>query len=434
MVFSNHFTTGPGRPWRGVAARAGRLFAGACLHAALVLNATGAAGQSLRVATFNVSLNRNSAGRLIADLSTPNNLQARQVAEVLQRVRPDVVLLNEFDFDAAGDAARLFQDNYLSARQDTTGSGSPPAAILYPYRFSAPSNTGVSSGTDFDGDGSIDDFGFGNFPGQYGMVVYSRYPIDAAAARTFQTFLWGAMPGNRIPANYTQDGIDAARLSSKSHWDLPIDVSGRRLHVLASHPTPPVFDDPVFDQNGRRNADEIRFWADYVDPAASSYIRDDNGIGGGLAADQSFVILGDMNSDPLDGDSLPGAAMQLLDSPRVNATVRPASAGGTEDSAIEGGVNNRHLGDPALDTADFGFPGNLRVDYVLPSTDLAVRSSGVFWPTTADPLSALASGTIPSDHRLVYVDVTFVPEPASATLLVIGLLILARKRRVRGRR
>ena len=72
------------------------------------------------------------------------------------------------------------------------------------------------------------------------------------------------------------------------------------------------------------------------------------------------------------------------------------------------GVNLEHLGDPALDTADFAEPpGNIRVDYVLPSRSLKIEDAGVFWPTSDDPLFRLV-GTYPfptSDHRLVWVDV-----------------------------
>ena len=75
-----------------------------------------AAAAPVRFATYNASLNRPSQGRLILDLSTPNNRQAGLVAETIQRVRPDVLLINEFDFDAAGEAAALFQQNYLAVR------------------------------------------------------------------------------------------------------------------------------------------------------------------------------------------------------------------------------------------------------------------------------------------------------------------------------
>jgi hypothetical protein len=374
---------------------------------------------TVRIATFNASLNRSADGELVADLSTPDDVQVQAVAEIIQRVRPDVVLVNEFDFDETGVAAQLFQDNYLSVAQD----GADP--IEFPYRFVAPSNTGIASGLDLNNDdvvgGPDDAFGFGFFPGQFGMAVYSRYPIVESDVRTFQHFLWKDMPTALLPDDpatpepadwYSAEELEVFRLSSKSHWDLPIEIGGRVVHLLASHPTPPVFDGPE-DRNGRRNFDEIRFWADYVQPGRRSrYIYDDAGRRGGLSPGESFVIAGDLNSDPLDGDSIPGAAQQLLEHPRVNTSVTPASDGAVEQSALQGGANEDHLGDPRFDTADFADtdPGNLRADYVLPGKSLRINDAGVFWPTTDDPLFQLV-GTFPfpsSDHRLVWVDV-YVP-------------------------
>ena len=162
------------------------------------------------------------------------------------------------------------------------------------------------------------------------------------------------------------------------------------------------------DRNGLRNHDEIRFWADYVRGGrAARYQYDDEGRRGGLRPGSSFVILGDYNADPLDGDSVDTAIDQLLRHPRITDP-QPTSAGGPEASALQEGANLDHLGDAALDTADFAdsAPGNLRVDYVLPSRDLRVRDAGVFWPAAADPLSQL-TGAYPfpsSDHRLVWAD------------------------------
>ncbi|MTG88069.1 endonuclease/exonuclease/phosphatase family protein [Cellulosimicrobium sp. BIT-GX5] len=369
---------------------------------------------TLRVATYNASLNRAAAGELEADLSTPDDPQAATIAEVLQRTRPDVVLLNEFDHVPDHRAVDLFRDHYLEVPQ----GGAQP--IDYPYAYVAPSNTGVPSGFDLNDDGTVgggdDAFGFGDFEGQYGMVVLSRYPIDTRGVRTFQHFLWKDMPGALLPDDpatpepadwFTPEELEVVRLSSKSHWDVPVRVGRQTVHVLASHPTPPTFDGPE-DRNGRRNHDEIRFWADYVTPGkASRYVSDDAGRRGGLHPGESFVVLGDQNADPLDGDSVEAAIDQLLDHPRVQDPA-PRSAGAVEAAALQGGANATHRGDPALDTADFAdtAPGNLRADYVLPSRDLRVRDAGVFWPVQADPLSRL-TGVFPfpsSDHRLVWVD------------------------------
>lgn len=355
----------------------------------------------LRIATFNASLNRAAEGELVADLSTPDDPQAREVAEVVQRARPDVLLINEFDY--APEAVDLFRDNYLAVGQN----GADP--IEFPYAFIAPSNTGVPSGFDLNNDGTVggpdDALGFGVFPGQYGMLVLSAFPIDTDEVRTFQNFLWRDLPDNRIPEGfYAPEELDVLPLSSKSHWDVPVEVGDHTVHVLASHPTPPTFDGPE-DRNGNRNADEIAFWRHYVQwGEAGRALYDDEGVHGGLAPDARFVILGDQNSDPLDGDSVEGASEQLLTARRV-IDPTPTSDGGAEAAQLQGGANLTHESDPQFDTADFGEPepGNLRADYVLPSWPMEVQGSGVFWPVAADPLARLNDA---SDHHLVHVDLT----------------------------
>jgi hypothetical protein len=366
----------------------------------------------VRFSTFNASLNRFNAGDLVAELSGPGSSQPDTIAEIIQRTRPDVLLINEFDYDAIGLAAQYFQDNYLSV---VHGDAQP---IFYPHRYVAPSNTGIPSGRDLDKNGIVggpgDAFGFGFYPGQYGMVVYSKFPIDYDSIRTFQNFLWNDMPGAMLPINpdgtpwYDEEDVDIFRLSSKSHWDVPIIIGRKTVHFLTSHPTPPVFDGPE-DRNGVRNHDEIRFWADYVIPFRSGYIYDDNMNYGGLGPGAMFVIAGDQNTDPLDGDSVTGSIQQLLEHPLVNTKITPDSEGAVEQSALQGGANDTHLSNPAFDTADFSDfnPGNLRTDYVLPRKNLRITDARVFWPFISDPLFPLV-GTFPfpsSDHRLVWVDV-----------------------------
>ena len=219
-------------------------------------------------------------------------------------------------------------------------------------------------------------------------------------------------PDTPEPADwYSAEELDVVRLSSKSHWDVPIAIGGRTVHFLVSHPTPPVFDGPE-DRNGTRNYDEIRFWADYVIPSRSGYIYDDSGTVGGIRPGDAFVIAGDQNADPYDGDSIPGAIQQLLEHPLVNTRMTPSSEGAVEQSILQGGANLTHISDPANDTADFSdsTPGNLRADYVLPSRRMRMAGAGVFWPLAADPLFPLV-GVFPfpsSDHRLVWIDV-YVP-------------------------
>lgn len=361
--------------------------------------------RTVRVATFNAALNRPEAGALAAEL-TAGSAQARAVAEIIQRAAPDVLLLQEFDHDPA--ALDHFRAAYLAVSQ----SGADP--IDYPYVFAPPSNTGEPSGLDLDGDGEVggpgDAHGFGQFPGQYAFAILSRFPIDEAAVRTLQTLRWAAMPDARVPTLpesgapfYPEAGWQALRLSSKNHVDVPIRVDGRVLHLVAAHPTPPVFDGPE-DRNGKRNHDEIRFWVDYVSQGDGEYIYDDDGRQGGIGRSATWIVAGDLNADPVDGDAIDAAIEELANSNRANRKCIPSSAGALAASRSQGGMNARHRGNPRHDTADFNdeYSGNLRVDYLLTARRTDVVGCGVFWPAPDEPGADQVGFT---DHHLVWMDV-----------------------------
>lgn len=384
------------------------------LTALAACSTSNAAPTELRIASFNIAMGLPEKGKLCQNLATGQELRLQQVAEILQRVRPDIVVLNEFDYDPDCDAAALFNGHYLA--QSRNGQ----QAITYDYSYRGPVNTGVDSGLDLDGNGITgepqDAWGYGAFPGQYGMLVLSSFPIRHGATRTFQQFLWSGLPNALKPLNpdgsnfYPEDVWRQLRLSSKSYWDLTIDVNGKDLHLLAHHPTPPVFDGPE-DRNGKRNFDENRFWIEYLGSADNSYITDDEGRTGGLDEGARFVIAGDLNADPVDGDSIgdgvatDGAVGQLLAFELINASCIPTSSGGREASILQGGVNLQHKGDPAADTSDFNDErtGNLRMDYVLPFADIMVRDCGVYWPAKSEAGHDLIDA---SDHRLVWLDIS----------------------------
>ena len=363
----------------------------------------------VRIASFNAALNRPEPGQLLEELRGGGCEQARQIAEIVQRNGIDVLLLCELDRDDAAASAAVFADEYLAVSQN----GAAP--IRFDFRFVGEVNTGEPSGVDLDGDGNIggpgDAYGYGAFPGQYGMALFSRHPILVDEIRTFRELPWMSMPEAVRPDGfYTEAAWAKMRLSSKSHWDVPVGVAGKRIHVLCSHPTPPVFDGPE-DRNGCRNHDEIRFWVDYLTPEKSGWIVDDKGVAGGLAEGVDFVLLGDLNCDPVDGEGLQDALRALLAHPRIQDP-EPRSDGGAEESTREWGVNASQKGDPALDTGDFEDvpgkgPGNLRVDYVLVSRSLGVDGEGVFWPLDYMDTRKLEDA---SDHRLVWVDVLVPPE------------------------
>ncbi|MFN3202892.1 MAG: endonuclease/exonuclease/phosphatase family protein [Bradymonadia bacterium] len=371
----------------------------------------------VRFATFNAALNRNSAGELGRDLATGDHPQAQAVAEIVQRARPDVLLLQEFDRDP--EALSQFIEDYLKVSQGGA------EAIDYPHVYQPEVNTGVPSGFDLDGNGKAgdpgDSKGFGKFPGQYGFAILSRWPIATDRIRSYQNLPWSTLPDALRPSKadgtgswYTDEAWAALPLSSKNHVDVPVRTPQGVIHVIAAHPTPPVFDGPE-DRNGRRNFDELRLVAAMLAPAAPAWLVDDTGGRRGLPSMSAFVIMGDMNADPRDGDSVKGAIAQVLEHPRVNPAAAsgvhtPQSAGGTANAEKRPADRPPLKGDPAHHTAGWG----LRVDYALPSANLEVKASGVFWPTAAEPHGDLVQPKMvdgkrrdpSSDHRLVWVDVS----------------------------
>jgi hypothetical protein len=393
------------------------------LFALGVLCSCAAAGQpergavALRVATFNLG----DVGT--AELVRGDVPRLRRLAEVIQRIRPNVVLLNEIAYDVAGGPgvpageapgqnAGRFIENYLAV---------PQAAGLKPLRytaFMAATNTGMPSGFDLDRSGAVvteypppaeggasaaarayggDCWGFGTYPGQYGMalLVDSRLKLHTEQVRTFRLLPWDYVPGAFLPKQpetgepwFSEEQLEVVRLSSKSHWDVPVELpNGVVVHLLCSHPTPPAFDGPEM-RNKRRNFDEIRFWADYI--AGEPYLVDDANRPGGLPPGEPFIILGDLNADPDEGDSFKDPIGLLLSDRRIDGACVPVS-----DIAVE------NL--DADDTASFG----LRVDYVLPSRGIEVTACGVWRQVpTGTP------GTdFPSDHFPVWADIRVPPPP-----------------------
>jgi endonuclease/exonuclease/phosphatase family metal-dependent hydrolase len=336
-------------------------------------------------------------------LSSGEHPQVKNIAEIIQRVNPDILLLNEFDYiEDKAKGVDAFIDNYLNISQ----SGQP--AVDYPYSYIAPVNTGIATPFDLDNNGKAEKIGadaqgFGMYPGHYGMAILSKYPIDVENIHTFQRFKWQHMPHPQetlIPDGsegtskakpwYNEKEWAALRLSSKSHWDVPVLVKGKTIHILAMHPTPPAFDGAE-DRNGKRNHDEIRLMADYLSPNEGAYIYDDNNEKVSLEADANFVLVGDFNAADVGDKYRVGVIEQLLNHPLVSSEFVPKSQGGAESFDSE--YSDRF-------TASWG----ARVDYVLPSKGLDVESGGVFWPTKSSELYRLIENrNASSDHRIVWV-------------------------------
>jgi Endonuclease/Exonuclease/phosphatase family len=326
------------------------------------------AADPIRIATYNTELSRDGPGLLLRDILRGEDDQIPAVMAIIARVSPDILLLQGIDYDAMGYALAAFTDAL-----ETVGAA-------YPYQLALRPNTGIPTGLDLDGNGRLGDArdaqGYGRFNGAGGMAVLSRFPIDMGAVVDHSGFLWADLPGGQAREVLSPQALAIQRLASVAAWEVPIAVEGQVLRLLTIHATPPVFDGPE-DRNGRRNADELRFWQWQIESGAVA---------------PPFVLAGVLNADPVDGDARRETLRAMLDHPALQDPA-PQSAGG-------GGTDTADWRDPV--------PGNLRASYILPSADIRVTGSGVFWPAEDDPDRALLGGSDgngASRHRLVWIDI-----------------------------
>ena len=314
----------------------------------------------LRIATFHTELSRKGPGLLVRDLERSKpDAQIDAIIATVAAAQPDILVLQGLDWDMS---PRVFEA--LQKRLSNAGLAGMHGFALQP-------NAGFPSGVDLDGDGQTngpgDSFGWGRFSGQGGMMILSRLPPEAARAEDFSHMLWRELPDHQMPRHPDGSPFPSAeawavwRLSSVGHWAVPIALpDGRDLWLLAFHAAPPVFDGPE-DRNGRRNADEIRLWHHVLDGTIESPVT------------RPFVIAGSANLDPARGDGRHAAIRDLLAHPDVQDP-HPRDRNGEDHTVTWEGA------------------GKMRVDYVLPSTQVTVIDSGIL----------RSAG---SRHGLVWVDI-----------------------------
>jgi len=340
----------------------------------------GARAEGLRIGYLHSELSRDGPGLMLRDIEA-RVPQVVALLAVIEATGADVLVLGDVDYDAGSVAL---------------GALNAGLARPYPYVLALPGNAGIDTGLDLDGDGRLggprDMQSYGRFAGQGGLGLLSRLPILTEDVVSLNDLLWRDLPGSLLVDMQGREGRDALgagvqRLSSGGHWIVPLRLaSGGRLTLLAFHASAPVFDGPE-DRNGRRNHDEIALWRRLLDGALPV-----------PPPAPPLVLLGTANVDPEDGEGRAEAIRGLLGDPRLQDP-RPVSAGGA------GASTGPRTGDPALHSVDWNEPGpgNLRVDYILPSAGLRVSLAGIVWPRPGEALSAEAVEA--SRHRLVWVNI-----------------------------
>ena len=316
----------------------------------------------MRIATFAAPLSRDGPGLLLRDIQRGEDDQLVAIAQIIDLIAPDVLVLTDFDYDLDGLALDAFAQSL---------------ELDLPYRFALAPNTGVPTGLDIDGNGwrgdARDAQGYGRFVGDGGMAILSRFAVIEDKVQDLSHLLWRDLEGAQLP---TLDGEpffsapiqDTLRLSATGHWIVPLQLSDdEALSLMVFAATPPVFDGPE-DMNGLRNRDELRLWETVLSATAP----------------EGFVIAGNANLDPSNGAGLQDAMQAFLRRPDLT---------------------DPHTGQPNADWGSDG-PGQLRVSYILPSTTWEIAAAGTFWPAPKTPESDLIGddGAAAGPHRMIWVD------------------------------
>ncbi|WP_209599229.1 endonuclease/exonuclease/phosphatase family protein [Ruegeria sp. HKCCSP351] len=327
-----------------------------------------AQAEVVRIATYNTELSRKGPGLLLRDIQR-DDAQVLAVVDVIASARPDIIALQGIDWDLNNTAVTALTGKLRNAGLD------------YGYYLATQPNAGLETSLDLDGDGKTQGPGdaqsWGQFTGQGGLAVLSRYEIITAEVQDYSELLWRSLPGATLPGvNGHPFPSDAAhqiqRLSSTAHWVVPIETPYGRLNLMTFHAAPPVFDGPE-DRNGLRNQDEIRLWSVLLNGEL------------GPVPEGPFVIAGDANLDPTRGEGRKQAIQSLLAHPRLQDPLPKDPSGSTS-------------------TVAWKATGEMRVDYVLPSADLRISDAGITWPEEGTKLYESAMRA--SRHRLVWIDVT----------------------------
>jgi hypothetical protein len=306
-----------------------------------------------------------------AAFATGQHGLGRALAAVVQRQAPDLLLLTGLPAEAAAEVAAMLRSRYFAIGQE----GLDP--IDYEFVWTG-------------GPGSQ-------------LVVCSRHPILTERVRDFAALPWGTLPGAAAPPELAAQPLWAGGCAV-----VPIGIGA----VAANHVlqvvcvVPDAATTSAVGVQAVRRDDGLRGLGALVGGESADWLVDAAGRRGGLAAQESFVVLGPLGCDPEDGPFATAAQAALLGLPALQDPA-PRSAGAAEAHQLQWGANAAHRGDPGRDTADLDDTvgvglGNLRLDYALAGRSLEVLGSGVFWPGERAGAGPAASV---SPHHLVWIDV-----------------------------
>ncbi len=371
----------------------------------------GGSGSSSVTKPSKITIGHFNIRELTTDkLLDENDEQATAAAEIIGRFNPDIMEINELQFDIeniphtgnpgmpkADAKAPTFNAGESNASRLGDRAGKTNSDAVWDYSVVTLGNSGLYwSG---DNPSNADEFvlrGWGEFKGRFNTGLLSRYPILTDEIRVINDFKWKDLPDNHIADLEANEGIevpDDFPLFEKSLNIIPVDIAGTKLYFVLIHTVAPGWD----RIGSYRNFDELH--------GVELFLSGELPGVDPLPDDARFIIMGDLNSDSDEeegSDSLPGAIQQLANHPKVAAWY--PSGNGTKG---KNGAHNSYCSgcghDDGTMVSDPTKAWQMQLDYMLPSETLGKPASGkIFWP---DPKTEKADWELScraSDHKMLF--------------------------------
>jgi hypothetical protein len=357
---------------------------------------------AIRVGHFNIK--EFSTAKLLDG----SDQQASAAAEVIARHAADIVCINEIQYDMVNTPSQGmpgapfaqpggFDGGAENATRLADRVRGFDAAVDYTDRLITRGNSGFYWNGDDLGQSWYILRGWGEFAGRFNTAVLSRYPILRDQVRVITDVPWESLPENTIAQMERDLGFGVPPgfpIFEKSLNIVPVDLGEHGiLYLVLLHTVSPAFD-PI---NPYRNYDELRALRMFLDAELPGVEP--------LPEGARFMVIGDLNADPDDGDGLPGAIQQVLEHPSVVAWF-PEGHGTKGDN----GQYNTYLSGCGNDDGVVVNPTQkfqMQLDYILPSQNIGEPSAGaIFWPDFMAEQDDFALRCYASDHSYMFADVT----------------------------
>lgn len=243
----------------------------------------------------------------IKELSSPKlskeNLQIKEVKAVLKDYEPDLLFINELQYDIPGSP----NNNYMSEGINLDNLKNL-LGLKNRYISFYPANTGKKAKKNSNGEyyadpntpGArelADQVNFGTIPHQYSSGLISKYPIVQENVitdlkwkdfnRNIDLSKFKAADGNELPRDM--------ELFDKNFLDVTIDIKGKEIHVIVLHTVPAYHFGNKNSPNYFRNRDQLRFLEWYLTGKTDI---DVDLINIKPINNETFIAAGDWNVDP----------------------------------------------------------------------------------------------------------------------------------------